>query len=221
MPTDRGVEPSIVSESGARLLDAARELFYSQGARATTVRQITSACGLTPGAFYNHFESKEELLYYLVSASHIGLEQNVLVAQASADGPRAELDAIVRVYVENHARNRKGARIASRDYIVLTGRLYEEIVAIRRRLRERVVEVLERGAHQGVFRLPPGETSATLTSVAVLDMCIQVSEWYHEDHGLDPNQLADHYIHLARRLVGAQDLVGGLTDGLAARANTP
>jgi oligopeptide/dipeptide ABC transporter ATP-binding protein len=53
-----------------RLASAAVELFYRQGALATSVRQITEACGLTPGALYNHFDSKDQLLYVLVRDIH-------------------------------------------------------------------------------------------------------------------------------------------------------
>src|SRR5262245_55098829 len=42
-----------------RIADAAIELFYRNGATATSVRDITAACGLSPGALYNHFSSKE------------------------------------------------------------------------------------------------------------------------------------------------------------------
>src|SRR3954451_15678129 len=57
-----------------RLAAAAVELFYRQGALATSVRQITEACGLTPGALYNHFESKDQLLYVVVRDIHLRLE---------------------------------------------------------------------------------------------------------------------------------------------------
>ena len=33
-----------------KLAEAAIDLFYARGALATTVREITGACGLTPGA---------------------------------------------------------------------------------------------------------------------------------------------------------------------------
>ncbi len=225
MQHDPGAEAPAVSESAARLLDGALELFFEQGARATTVRQITSSCGLTPGAFYNHFESKEELLYQLIRTSHDRLERSVSVAQAAADGePAAELDAIIRVYVERHARRRKSARIATRDYIVLTGDLYEEIVAVRRRLRERLIDVVQAGQRQGVFRLATGVDAApTLTAVALLDMCIQVAEWYHEGHGMSPEDLASHYIRLARRMVGVaeQDDEPAAGPGPSARRGAP
>lgn len=40
-------------------LDAAVQLFWSQGYAATSVRQLCSAMGIQPGSFYAAFESKE------------------------------------------------------------------------------------------------------------------------------------------------------------------
>ena len=45
-----------------KIAEAAVELFYRKGAPGTTVREITAACGLSPGALYNHFDSKDHLL---------------------------------------------------------------------------------------------------------------------------------------------------------------
>ena len=47
-----------------RILDAALELFATQGFDATSTAQIERAAGLSPrsGALYKHFRSKDELL---------------------------------------------------------------------------------------------------------------------------------------------------------------
>lgn len=44
-----------------RVLDAAAELFVSQGYAGTTLRQIAGAAGIKAGSIYHHFDSKEEL----------------------------------------------------------------------------------------------------------------------------------------------------------------
>ncbi|MEO1059336.1 MAG: helix-turn-helix domain-containing protein, partial [Actinomycetota bacterium] len=44
------------------LLDAAAELFATQGYAATTVRDITSAIGMASGSSYYHFRTKAEML---------------------------------------------------------------------------------------------------------------------------------------------------------------
>lgn len=47
--------------SRARLLDAARDAFRRDGYAATSVEDLCSAAGVTKGAFFHHFRSKEDL----------------------------------------------------------------------------------------------------------------------------------------------------------------
>ncbi len=49
------------SEKKERLLAAARELMLKKGYPATTVDQICEAAGVTKGAFFHYFDSKEAL----------------------------------------------------------------------------------------------------------------------------------------------------------------
>src|SRR5882724_7990668 len=48
------------------LVAAARAEFARRGLRGARIEDITSACGLSKGAFYLHFESKESLFSLLV-----------------------------------------------------------------------------------------------------------------------------------------------------------
>lgn len=57
--------PRIVKPAPARrdeILDVAQQLFASQGYDATSVNHIIAAVGVSKGAFYHHFEAKEDLL---------------------------------------------------------------------------------------------------------------------------------------------------------------
>ena len=45
-----------------RILEAAARLFRERGIDGTGVDAITEAAGLTHGAFYSHFGSKEEVV---------------------------------------------------------------------------------------------------------------------------------------------------------------
>ncbi len=201
---------SDLSQPARRLAAAALDLFYRQGALATSVRDITNACGLTPGALYNHFGSKNELLYVIVRDIHARLELAVEAVRAAAAGPagvadtREELAAIVRHYIGSHALNRRSVRVANREYLLLTGEWRAEVVAIRRRLREQVAEVLWRGQQDGVFALAgEGRPAATLTALAILDMCVHISEWFEERRPLRTEELAERYVALALRMAGA------------------
>ncbi|MEH7238723.1 TetR/AcrR family transcriptional regulator [Bacillus sp. JJ1562] len=48
------------------IMDKALELFAKQGFEATSVQQITDQCGISKGAFYLSFKSKDELIIALI-----------------------------------------------------------------------------------------------------------------------------------------------------------
>lgn len=51
-----------------QLLESARKLFSEKGYRGTSTEEIAANAGLTKGALYFHFKSKEEILVALVKA---------------------------------------------------------------------------------------------------------------------------------------------------------
>ena len=53
------------------MIKRAVNLFYAHGYEHTTIEDICSACGVTKGSFYHHFDSKEDLLPYIYKDSRI------------------------------------------------------------------------------------------------------------------------------------------------------
>lgn len=49
-------------ERRARILDAAQDLFFSQGWDDVTIADVLDKAGISKGGFYHHFEAKEDLL---------------------------------------------------------------------------------------------------------------------------------------------------------------
>jgi AcrR family transcriptional regulator len=190
-----------------RIADAAIELFYSQGAFATTVRDITAACGLTPGALYNHFASKEQLLYVLIRDIHLLADERLAIAVATAaGGPTGQLAAAVRLLVAEAAGQRKRSRVANREFTTLAEDRRREITMIRRKLRDRLTEVLEAGLLSGEFALigRQDHAAAALTANVIATMCANISEWTRANHPLKLPDLQDQYVQMALRLVGAE-----------------
>lgn len=190
-----------------RLGEAAIELFYARGALATTVREITAACGLTPGALYNHFASKDYLLYVLVRDIHLLVNEQMAEALTVAGTePDRQLAAAVRFLVAHTAGYKKRSRMANREFTVLTGERREEVRGIRRQIRDRFSGILLAGAEQGVFDLAGGNdaSSATLASATVTSMCVHISEWTLEHSPTDIADLQDRYVTMALRIAGAK-----------------
>ena len=80
-------------ENRAGILEAASRLMRANGPENVGVADVTSAAGLTHGAFYGHFSSKEAMFAEAVAASI-----DASVARVTARGPDDPLgDACCRL----------------------------------------------------------------------------------------------------------------------------
>jgi AcrR family transcriptional regulator len=88
--------------SRAALVAAARAEFARAGLRGARIEDITAACGLSKGAFYLHFESKEALFGELVGGFQAEIERcsvarrQTMDAFAREDGPLGPADVARR-----------------------------------------------------------------------------------------------------------------------------
>ena len=185
---------------------AAFAQFAERGYPVVTVRDIMKACGLTQGALYNHFKSKDELLHDIIASTQGELERQCQQAVAGAGGdPRAELAAFVRVYVIRHCRLRIEALVANRELGWLDSARVADIRRSRRAIRDIVVTVLRHGVEKGVFDPPrvDGKHDLKAMAMALLDQCTHVSMWYGPGGDLTEEQMAKLYTDMALRMVGA------------------
>lgn len=74
----------------AALLRAARELFAANGFVATNREQIAERAGVTRGALYHHFGSKERLFRDVVEELEREIGERVMLAAAAAGNDAAE-----------------------------------------------------------------------------------------------------------------------------------
>jgi AcrR family transcriptional regulator len=187
---------------------AAFTQFAERGYPVVTVRDIMKACGLTQGALYNHFKSKDELLHDIITSTQAELERLCLQAVGDAgDDPRAQLAAFVRVYVMRHCRLRVEALVANREIGWLGADRVSDIRRSRRAIRDILVAVLTRGLDKGVFDPPQidGKRDLKAMAMALLDQCTHISMWYIPGRHLNEEQMATLYAEMALRSVGAAE----------------
>jgi AcrR family transcriptional regulator len=101
------------------LINAALDLFAAEGVRATTVRKIEEAAGLSPGAggMYRHFRSKDELLLAAVEAyfEEVLVFADALPATLELNDLRAELRQAATTFREFNERHEALVRVMLLD----------------------------------------------------------------------------------------------------------
>ena len=186
---------------------AAFQQFAERGYPVVTVRDIMKACGLTQGALYNHFKSKDELLHDIIASTQGELERVSQQAVAGAgDDPRAKLAAFVRVYVIRHCRLRVEALVANREIGWLDDGRVADIRRSRRAIRDVVVAILAQGVEKGLFDPPltGGRRDLKAIAMALLDQWTHVSMWYGPGGEITEEEMARLYADMALRAVGAR-----------------
>jgi len=92
------------TETRARLLAAAAELFADQGVDAVSVDAIAEAAGRTSGAVYAHFGSKQGLLLALLASWKDSVRTVLLAEVAVSDSPAGQLGAVWANLSDGHGR---------------------------------------------------------------------------------------------------------------------
>jgi AcrR family transcriptional regulator len=197
------------SETAERIRQAAMKLFHTNGFAASTVREIAEACDLTPGAIYNHFGSKHEILYSIVRWSHQEMEREVADAIAAApDDARERLRAALVAFTRRHTLFPEAARVTNRDYTFLPEPARGEVVRLRRKLRALIQDLVQEGIEAGVMAVPAlqekrrGDRLATeIVAMDLINMSVLVAEWYRPKGPLSSQSIAEFQADVALQMV--------------------
>jgi len=82
------------------MVAAALRLFAERGIKATTIRDIAQEAGVTEGALYRHFASKEQLAQSLFAECAAILYQSLSAAIDGVEGSHARLCALARGFFD-------------------------------------------------------------------------------------------------------------------------
>jgi AcrR family transcriptional regulator len=135
-----------------RLVEASVRVFAEQGYDATTVDAVCHACGLSKGAVYTYFSSKEEL--FLAASEHV-FEQRyrVLIETLRRQEPRAAgVDGVLASFADSLARtDRSFLRLWVEGFLVAARMpaLAELKTTYHRRFGDLIIDLLEAAQRTG------------------------------------------------------------------------
>jgi AcrR family transcriptional regulator len=187
------------SEAVRALLVSAVLCFSRKGFHATTTRDITAGVGLSPGALYVHFPSKEDVLFEIVRTGHERALETLRSEPDDGD-PAGYVRRLVVSHVAWHARHHTVARVCQYELAALAPEHLAVVLDLRQRYSATLRAAVTRGARAGAFDVPDVDHAVR----AMLSLGIDLVRWYRLDGADSPEALGGFYADLALRMIGAR-----------------
>jgi AcrR family transcriptional regulator len=174
------------------LLRTAIRLFRERGFHATSMQDLAEGLGMNRGSLYHYIESKDDLLWSIVS------------------GALSQLDERMRPILESADPGRDRLRRAIAAHLAFAAEHADELSLVQIELRslppERRLAILERrDAYERLWRaaieaaLAEGSlrpTNARLAGIAILSACNWFTQWYRPDGAMTVEEIAAAFADL-------------------------
>jgi AcrR family transcriptional regulator len=137
------------------LIDAALRLFYEKGYEQTSIDDINREVGVTKGAFYYHFTSKEDLLEQ--TASFLS-EKTIQITKKICNDPKLDapekIHTILKKVYEHRIKNMEAYQqlfqvFESESNLILKKRIWDKVWEGVKKPYERMIR---QGIDEGVFK---------------------------------------------------------------------
>ena len=157
-------------ETRARILDAAQKLFSHNGYDATGVAEICQAAGVSKGAFYYHFPTKQSLFLELLDQWLQGLDAQLNALRGSGESVPEVLLNMTGV-IPLIFQSADGRLQLFLEYWIQASRdptIWEATIAPYRRYQAYFAALIEDGISEGSLEpVDPQVTAQVIVSLAV------------------------------------------------------
>lgn len=186
-----------------RVLAAATELFAELGYDGTSVQQVVARAGVTKGALYHYYTSKEQLLFEIYGAviaeQLAGLDRVLGLGMA----PEPTLRAIISDIVETTAEHALATAVFTREANKLNLEHWHALQAQWRRYQDTVRAVIRDAQASGEFA---SVASPEVISWMIFGVTNNMPTWYRPDGPKKPAEIA-------------QEICGLVFAGLSSHSN--
>jgi len=204
MATIRALASPPLPTRRVEICRTAAQIFRDRGFDATSVSDIARALGMTKAGLYHYFESKEALLFEIVTYGLDRVRDEVLIPVRAVRDPEERLRQIIVRHASIVTRGRgavtqlndeiRALPPAARRQLEERMRLYIDLV------RDTLVELKAAGRLQDV--------DPTVAAFSLISMVVWLPRWFRQDGRLTQQQVAQEIAKMA---------LGGLLRQRAAR----
>jgi AcrR family transcriptional regulator len=176
-----------------KLMRVSVELFAEHGYAQTSVQQIVDAAGVTKGALYHYFKSKDDLLFDIYDRILSLQREHLDEIVARGEDPVQTIRLVCEDVIVTSIEWMHEGTVFFRSQHMLTPARQQEVKRRRREYNDAFEAILERGRAEGLFRtdIPPAIQIANFFSDVHY-----LGQWYSPGGPLSKEQVASELTDL-------------------------
>jgi AcrR family transcriptional regulator len=188
------------NETRRNLRASAVKLLFRHGYENMNLRMLAKSIGIRVGSLYNYFDSKQELLFWLLTESHERLLKKLDEISQTAAEPDLQLRSFIAFHLGYLLAEREEAAVLSMEAVHrLSPKNLRTFARMQREYTDKVGAIVQRGSATGKFTTP----NSQLATFAIITMLTGVVRWYRVEGKLTPKQVVAIYTNMIFGLLGA------------------
>ncbi|WP_166741795.1 TetR/AcrR family transcriptional regulator [Cumulibacter soli] len=181
------------------ILDAGARLYSERGFRATSIRDLADAAGISSSTMYHHFANKQQILYAILTDFMRSFAGEIIPILTDASiAPQERITDAVRLHLWISERDRLKLVVGAPVHYELGDEQRQALSALTGEYRSAFHGAIGDGVRCGVFDV----ANPRLATIAILDMLNGVREWHDPAGALSFEQIVDHYQRTVLRHLG-------------------
>jgi len=168
------------------LLDHAERLFSQRGYEATSVRDIADAMNIKAGSLYAHIETKEDLLWEILTAAADRFFAAADPIIQSDLLPLEKLKRLIAAHVKVITDSASSSAVYTTEWRHLTEPRRSEFAARRDAYEEMVRGLVREGIHTGEM----ADVDEKFATLLILSSMNWIYQWYRADGPMTPEEIA-------------------------------
>ena len=170
------------------IIASALTLFEANGFHATSVQSVADDAAVTKGAFYHHFDSKDQLVQIIHEELLDHMLRELDRVETTAGDPADQLRALIGVIVDCTVELRSHVAVYYQERRHLGGARFDTVRRKRDELMDRMRAIVRAGIDDGTFR---DDIDPTVAMLGINGMAAWAHQWLDPAGGIAPARVAD------------------------------
>ncbi|MFH1153707.1 MAG: TetR/AcrR family transcriptional regulator [Pseudomonadota bacterium] len=181
----------------SKIFDAVFTISGEKGFQAMTMRDLSAETGMSLGALYGYFSSKEELLSIIQSQGRSMLKRVLEAGIKDNDDPLEKLRAVIRAHLYLSEAARPWFYFTFMEARNLKPDELEKVLEMESYTESMLIRILESGETSGVFR--PGNHGLTASIIKAMQQDWYLKRWKYSRRQVTIDQYADQVLEFVER----------------------